>query len=162
MAKEISAGILPFRRRGALELLLAHPGGPYWTKKDAGAWTIPKGLVDPGEDLLAAALREFTEETGFVAEEPFIQLTPVKQKSGKIVHALACAGDFDPDKFVCNTFEIEWPPKSGKRKTFPEIDRVEWFGLPAARGKILGYQLPWLHELERVLAEPQGSRISGT
>ena len=150
MAKEISAGILPFRRRGALEVLLAHPGGPYWAKKDAGAWTIPKGLVDPGEELLAAALREFTEETGFVAHEPFVPLSPVRQKSGKVVHAFACEGDFDPGKLVCNTFEIEWPPKSGKRKSFPEIDRVAWLGLDAAREKILVYQLPWLDELEHI------------
>ena len=149
--KEISAGILPFRRNNELEVLLAHPGGPYWTRKDAGAWTIPKGLVDPGEDLLAAALREFTEETGFVAQEPFIALAPVKQKSGKLVHAFACAGDFDPSKLVCNTFEIEWPPKSGKRKSFPEIDHVAWFNLDTAREKILTYQLPWLEELEAKL-----------
>jgi predicted NUDIX family NTP pyrophosphohydrolase len=153
MAKEISAGILPFRQRNELEVLLAHPGGPYWAKKDAGAWTIPKGLVEPGEELRAAALREFTEETGFVAREPFIALTPVRQKSGKVVHAFACAGDFDPDKLVCNTFEIEWPPKSGKRKSFPEIDRAAWRGLDVAREKILAYQLPWLDELERKLAE---------
>ena len=150
--KEISAGILPFRRRGALEVLLAHPGGPYWAKKDVGAWTIPKGLVEPGEELLAAALREFTEETGFVAREPFIPLTPVKQKSGKVVHAFACEGEFDPKELTCNSFEIEWPPKSGKRKSFAEIDRVEWFGLPTARRKMLGYQLPWLVELEGKLA----------
>jgi predicted NUDIX family NTP pyrophosphohydrolase len=151
MAKETSAGILPFRRRSALEVLLAHPGGPYWAKKDAGAWTIPKGLVDHGEDLLTAALREFNEETGFVAHEPFIALAPVRQKSGKVVHAFACEGDFDPDKLVCNTFEIEWPPKSGKRQSFPEIDRVEWFGPDAARAKMLTYQRPWLKELEWVL-----------
>ena len=149
--KEISAGILPFRQAGDLEVMLAHPGGPYWTRKDAGAWTIPKGLVDPGEDLLAAALREFTEETGFLAYEPFIPLSPVKQKSGKLVHAFACAGDFDPSKLVCNTFEIEWPPKSGKRKSFPEIDHVAWFNLDTACEKILTYQLPWLEELEAKL-----------
>ena len=129
-------------------MLLAHPGGPYWAKKDAGAWTIPKGLVDPGEELLAAALREFTEETGFLAHEPFVPLSPVRQKSGKVVHAFACEGDFDPGKLVCNIFELEWPPKSGKRKSFPEIDRVEWFGLEAAREKMLTYQLPWLDEVE--------------
>jgi predicted NUDIX family NTP pyrophosphohydrolase len=150
---EISAGILPFRRRGELEVMLAHPGGPYWAKKDAGAWTIPKGLVDPGEDLLAAALREFTEETGFVAREPFIPLKPVKQKSGKTVHAFACAGDFDPGRLTGNTFEIEWPPRSSKKKSFPEIDRVEWFALPEARAKILTYQRPLLDELEAIFAK---------
>ena len=151
MAKEISAGILPFRRRDELEVLLAHPGGPYWAKKDAGAWTIPKGLVDPGEELLAAALREFTEETGFSAHEPFLALAPVKPEERQGVHAFACEGDFDPDKLVCNTFEIEWPPKSGKRKSFPEIDRVAWLGLDAARETIIAYQLPWLDELEKAL-----------
>jgi predicted NUDIX family NTP pyrophosphohydrolase len=151
MARQISAGILPFRKRSALEVLLAHPGGPYWARKDAGAWTIPKGLVDPGEELLAAALREFTEETGFTAHAPFIALAPVKQKSGKIVHAFACAGDFDPDKLACNMFEIEWPPRSRKRESFPEVDRVAWFGLDDAREKMLTYQLPWLDELERSL-----------
>jgi predicted NUDIX family NTP pyrophosphohydrolase len=151
MSKEISAGILPFRRHGKLEVLLAHPGGPYWAKKDAGAWTIAKGLADPGEDLLTTARREFTEETGFVAREPFIALKPVKQKSGKIVHAFACEGDFDPEKLTCNTFEIEWPQRSGKRKSFPEIDRVAWVGLDAAREKILTYQRPFLDELETTL-----------
>src|SRR2546423_12021979 len=151
---EISAGILLFRRRAEVEVLLAHPGGRYWAKKDAGAWTIPKGLIDPGEELLAAAVREFTEETGFVARQPFIPLAPVKQKSGKTVHAFVCEGDFDPEKLVCNTFEIEWPPRSGKRKSFPEIDRVEWLGFAAAREKILGYQRPFLDQLEEGLAKP--------
>jgi predicted NUDIX family NTP pyrophosphohydrolase len=162
MAKEISAGILPFRQRGALEVLLAHPGGPYWAKKDSGAWSIPKGLVDPGEALLAAARREFAEETGFAAHEPFIALSPVKQKSGKAVHAFACEGDFDPEKLVCNTFEIEWPPKSGKRESFPEVDRVAWFGMDAAREKILTYQRPFLDELEAMLpSASHGSPASG-
>ena len=150
---EVSAGILPFRRRGGFEVLLAHPGGPYWAKKDAGAWTIPKGLVGPGEELLAAALREFTEETGFVAREPFIALSPVKQKSGKTVHGFACAGDFDPATLVCNIFELEWPPRSGKRRSFSEIDRVEWLALFEARAKILTYQRPFLDELEKTVAE---------
>jgi predicted NUDIX family NTP pyrophosphohydrolase len=148
---EVSAGILPFRKRGAVEVLLAHPGGPYWARRDAGAWSIPKGLVEAGEELLAAALREFTEETGFVARGPFMPLVPVKQKSGKTVHAFACAGDFDPEKLVCEPFEMEWPPRSGKRKSFPEIDRVAWFGLAEARAKILTYQRPFLDELERGL-----------
>ncbi|MEA2870896.1 MAG: hypothetical protein QOH67_872 [Hyphomicrobiales bacterium] len=151
---EISAGILPFRRHGELAVLLAHPGGPYWAKKDAGAWTIPKGLVDPGEDLLAAALREFTEETGFVAGAPFLPLSPVRQTSGKTVHGFAAEGDFDPDNLTGNTFEMEWPPKSRKRVSFPEIDRVAWFGLPEARKKILAYQRPFLDELEAIVAKP--------
>jgi len=149
---EISAGILPFRRGGEVEVLLAHPGGPYWAKKDIGAWTIPKGLVDPGEELLAAARREFTEETGFVARAPFIPLSPVRQKSGKTVHAFACEGDFDPEQLTCNTFEIEWPPKSRKRQSFAEIDRVRWFGLAEACEKILAYQRAFLDELEETLA----------
>jgi predicted NUDIX family NTP pyrophosphohydrolase len=152
---EVSAGILPFRRHSGLQVLLAHPGGPYWARKDAGAWTIPKGLVDAGEDLLATAHREFTEETGFIAHAPFLPLAAVKQKSGKTVHSFACEGDFDPDALVCNTFEIEWPPKSGKRKSFPEIDRVAWFGLREAREKIIAYQRPFLDELEEVLAQAQ-------
>jgi predicted NUDIX family NTP pyrophosphohydrolase len=158
---EVSAGLLPFRRRETLEVLLAHPGGPYWARKDAGAWTIPKGLVDPGEELLAAALREFTEETGFAARAPFIPLSPVKQKSGKTVHAFACEGDYDPDKLVCEPFEMEWPPHSGKRRSFPEIDRVAWFALPQAAEKILGYQRPFLDELEASINAPHGSLTDG-
>jgi predicted NUDIX family NTP pyrophosphohydrolase len=149
----ISAGILAFRRRDKLEVLLAHPGGPYWAKKDAGSWTIAKGLRVPDEDLLATAQREFAEETGFVACGPFIPLTPVKQKSGKTVHGFASEGDFEPAELICNTFEIEWPPRSRKRQSFPEIDRVAWFGLPEAREKILAYQQPFLDELEAILAE---------
>ncbi|HMK78542.1 MAG TPA: NUDIX domain-containing protein [Xanthobacteraceae bacterium] len=144
---EVSAGLLVYRQTHAIEVLLAHPGGPFWAKKDAAAWTIPKGLVDPGEELLAAARREFTEETGFVAQAPFSPLAPVKQKSGKIVHAFACTGDFDPAGLTSNTFETEWPPRSGRRRSFPEIDRVAWFALAAAREKILAYQLPLLDQL---------------
>ena len=145
---EISAGLLVYRAR---EVLLAHPGGPYWAKKDAGAWTIPKGLVEPGDDLLATARREFTEETGFTARGPFVALAPVKQKSGKTVHAFACAGDFDPAESVSETFEIEWPPRSRKRESFPEVDRIAWFTLAQAGEKILGYQRPFLRELEGML-----------
>lgn len=149
---EISAGLLVYRNRGAVEVLLAHPGGPYWARKDAGAWTIPKGLVEPGDELLATAQREFTEETGFVAHGPFVPLAPVRQKSGKLVHAFACEGDFDPAAVISNTFEAEWPPKSGRLKTFPEVDRLGWFELAEAREKLLLYQHPFLPELERVLA----------
>src|SRR5216683_2380895 len=115
--REISAGILVFRRKGALEVLLAHPGGPFWAKKDDGAWTIPKGLVDPGEELAAAARREFTEETNLIAGGDLVALAPVNQKSGKVVHAFAVEADFELGAFSSNTFEIEWPPKSGKRQT---------------------------------------------
>src|SRR6202044_2233226 len=112
--REISAGILAFRRKGALEVLLAHPGGPFWAKKDDGAWTIPKGLVEPGDDLVATARREFTEETGLTAGDEIFALTPVNQRSGKVVHAFAFEADFALDAFASNTFEIEWPPRSGR------------------------------------------------
>jgi predicted NUDIX family NTP pyrophosphohydrolase len=146
--REISAGILAFRRKGALEVLLAHPGGPFWAKKDDGAWTIPKGLVGPGEDLTAAARREFTEETNLIAGGDLVALAPVNQRSGKVVHAFAVEADFELGAFSSNTFEIEWPPKSGKRQNFPEIDRIAYFALPAAKTKITAYQLPLLLELE--------------
>jgi predicted NUDIX family NTP pyrophosphohydrolase len=151
--KEISAGLLAFRRGGVtLKVLLAHPGGPFWAKKDDGAWTIPKGLVEPGDDLLAAARREFTEETGLTAEGEMFALTPVNQKSGKVVHAFAFEADFELSAFASNTFEIEWPPKSGRKQRFPEIDRVAYFALPAAREKIIAYQQPLLREFERRVA----------
>ena len=145
---QISAGILAFRRKPALEVLLAHPGGPFWAKKDDGVWTIPKGLVEPGEDLVAAARREFNEETNLTAEGELLALMPVNQKSGKLVHAFAVEADFELGAFSSNTFEIEWPPKSGKRQNFPEIDRIAYFALPAAKIKIIAYQLPLLLELE--------------
>ena len=146
---QISAGILAYRRRHELEVLLAHPGGPFWAKKDAAAWTIPKGLIEPGDDPIGAARREFKEETGFVAGGEMIELGPVRQKSGKLVHAFALDADFDLAGLASNTFEIEWPPKSGRRQTFPEIDRIAYFGLRVARVKILAYQLPLLSELEK-------------
>ena len=147
-----SAGLLAFRRRTEIEVLLAHPGGPFWAKKDDGVWTIPKGVAEGGAGLLANAQREFTEETNFVAEGEFIALSPVKQRSGKIVHAWAFEADFDLAEFASNTFEMEWPPKSGKRKSFPEIDRVAYFTLSAAMAKILPYQQPLLLELQRRIA----------
>jgi predicted NUDIX family NTP pyrophosphohydrolase len=149
---EISAGLLAFRRRSKQpEFLLAHPGGPFWAKKDAGAWTIPKGLVRADGDLLRGAQREFTEETSFTAHGPFIPLAPVKQKSGKTVHAFAFEADFDASQFFSNMFEMEWPPKSGKHKRFPEVDRLGWFDHDAALEKIIGYQRPFLLELARKL-----------
>jgi predicted NUDIX family NTP pyrophosphohydrolase len=150
-SKEISAGLLAFRRGNGLEVLLAHPGGPFWAKKDDGAWTIPKGLVGPGEDLLAAARREFTEETNLTARGEMIALAPVNQKNGKVVHAFAFEADFDLTGFVSNMFEIEWPPKSGRRQSFPEIDRIAYFAPAIAGVKILAYQLPLLRELEQRL-----------
>jgi predicted NUDIX family NTP pyrophosphohydrolase len=144
----ISAGILVFRRRQALEVLLAHPGGPFWAKKDAGAWTIPKGLVEPRADLIETARREFAEETNLLlADGDFTALAPVKQKSGKLVHAFAVEADLDLAQFASNTFEIEWPPKSGRRQAFPEIDRVAYFSVPDAMNKIIAYQRPLLSEL---------------
>ena len=148
---EISAGLLGYRRRDNVEFLLAHPGGPFWAKKDDGAWTIPKGLVRP-DDLLAGALREFTEETGLSATAPFLQLKPVRQKSGKTVHGFAFEADLDLAAFASNTFEMEWPPRSGRRKEFPEIDRIGWFGVDEAMKKIIAYQTPFLIELLEKLA----------
>jgi len=145
---EISAGLLAFRRRSGLEVLLAHPGGPFWVKKDDGAWTIPKGLAEPGIDLLATAQREFTEETNLNAAGNFMPMAPVKQKAGKLVHAFAFEADFDLATFASNTFEIEWPPRSGRRQSFPEIDRIAYFALSIAMRKIIAYQQPLLRELE--------------
>jgi predicted NUDIX family NTP pyrophosphohydrolase len=153
---EMSAGLVVFRRVNELEVLLGHPGGPYWAKKDDGAWTIPKGLVEPGDDLIATARREFTEETNLTADcgntDDLIALAPVKQKSGKIVHAFAFEADLDLAPFASNAFEIEWPPQSGRRQSFPEIDRIAYSALPAAMTKILTYQRPLLIELRQRLA----------
>jgi predicted NUDIX family NTP pyrophosphohydrolase len=149
---QISAGILAFRRKPTLEVLLAHPGGPFWAKKDDGVWTIPKGLVEPGDDLVATARREFTEETNLTAKGELFALAPVNQKSGKVVHAFTVEEDFELGAFASNTFEIEWPPQSGRRQSFPEIDRIAYFALPAAKIQIVAYQLPLLLELEKRLA----------
>ena len=149
---DISAGLLVFRRSPELEVLLAHPGGPFWARKDDGAWTIPKGVVETGADLLATAQREFTEETNLLAEGPFLALMPAKQKSGKLVHAFACEADLDLATFASNTFEMEWPPRSGRSRSFPEIDRIAYFALPAAMTKIIEYQQPFLRELEAKIA----------
>jgi predicted NUDIX family NTP pyrophosphohydrolase len=149
---DISAGLLAYRRRNEIEFLLAHPGGPFWARKDDGAWTIPKGLVRP-DDLLAGALREFHEETGLTAREPFMPLKPVRQKSGKTVHGFAFEADLDLTNFSSNTFEMEWPPRSGKRKQFPEIDRIDWFGAQQAMKKLIAYQRPFLTELLEKLAK---------
>jgi predicted NUDIX family NTP pyrophosphohydrolase len=147
---EVSAGILAFRHNRGLELLLAHPGGPYWRNRDAGAWSIPKGMVESG-DVLACAKREFNEETGFTATGNFIPLTPIRQKSGKTVHAFAVEGDFDLSAFASNEFEMEWPPGSGRRARFPEVDRVAYFKVAMARRKILPAQRPFIDELVKLL-----------
>ena len=148
-SRDISAGILAFRRNAGLEVLLAHPGGPFWAKKDEGAWTIPKGLVEAGDNLTTTARREFREETNLTVAGELIALSPVNQKSGKTVHAFAVDADIDLNRFASNEFEIEWPPKSGQRRRFPEIDRVAYFALPIAKMKILAYQRPLLDDLER-------------
>jgi predicted NUDIX family NTP pyrophosphohydrolase len=147
-----SAGVVLFRRRSAgLDVLLAHPGGPYFARKDAGHWSIPKGEVEPGEELLTVARREFEEETGSPAPAgPAIPLGSIVQKGGKTVHAWGLEGDLDPAGAVSNTFETEWPPRSGTRRTFPEIDRVAWFDLPEARRRIKSTQIPLLDRLEAV------------
>ena len=150
---EISAGLLVFRRRNEPEVLLAHPGGPFWAKKDDGAWTIPKGLVQADADLFATAQREFTEETNLTAAGDFIPLEPVKQRSGKMVHAWACEADLDLAAFASNSFEIEWPPRSGRRRSFPEIDRIAYFALPVAMTKVVPYQRPFLNELQAKIKE---------
>lgn len=136
---------------GSLRVLLAHPGGPLFRKKDEGAWTIPKGEIEPGEDLLDAARREFSEETGIVATPPFIALMPVTQKGGKIVHAWAFEGQCDPRAIASNTFTIEWPPHSGRQQEFPEIDRAEFFDTAAARRKIKAAQAAFIDQLEETL-----------
>ena len=147
---KISAGILLFRvRREKLELLLVHPGGPLWRNKDDGAWTIPKGEIDPGEDALDAAQREFAEETGSTVAGPFIELVPVRLKSGKTVRAWACEGDLDPAQIRSNTFRMEWPPRSGKEREFPEIDRAEFFDVDEARKKLNPGQAPLVDDLLR-------------
>jgi predicted NUDIX family NTP pyrophosphohydrolase len=150
MAKKNSAGLLLYRLSASgIELLLVHPGGPFWTKKDAGAWSIPKGEFEAGEDPLEAAKREFKEETGFAVEGNFIELTPVKQPGGKIVYAWAVMGDCEAESIKSNTFSLEWPPRSGKRNEFPEVDRAGWFTPEVAREKILKGQLNFLEEIKR-------------
>jgi predicted NUDIX family NTP pyrophosphohydrolase len=148
-----SAGLLMFRRRGAtVEVLLAHPGGPFWSRRDAASWTLPKGEIDEGEDPLAAARREFEEETGFASVPPFLPLGELKQKSGKRITAWAFEGDADPQQLVSNPFEMEWPPRSGRMQSFPEIDRVGWFGLEEARARLLAGQAPFIDALESLLS----------
>jgi predicted NUDIX family NTP pyrophosphohydrolase len=152
-----SAGILLFRRTGGdaaqeLEVLLVHPGGPFWARRDAGAWSIPKGEVDAGEEERACALRELEEETGAafrdVAPDALVPLGEVRQKSGKVVSAWALEGDLDADAIACSTtFELEWPPRSGRLQTFPEVDRAGWFALDAAREKLLPAQAPFVDRL---------------
>ena len=150
-----SAGILAYRRVGGrLEVLLVHPGGPFWRNKDAGAWSIPKGEIGAGEDPLACARRELKEEIGLAFDGPVTPLAPVRQKGGKLVRAWAAQTDFEPSALVSNVFEMEWPPKSGTRVSFPEVDRAEWFDLDRAREKINAAQAVLLDSLADVDAGP--------
>ena len=157
MASRVSAGILLYRRRPGLEVLLAHPGGPLFARKDAGHWTIPKGEVEPGEELLAVARREFEEETGHPPPDgATIELGSIVQKGGKVVHAWAIEGDLDPANAVSNSFELSWPPGTGLRQLFPEIDRVEWFDLNEARRRVKETQIPLIDRLEASLRRAGG------
>lgn len=143
-----SAGLLLHRRRaGQLEIFLVHPGGPLWAKKDLGAWSIPKGELEEDEDPLAAAIREFAEETGLTLDGPFEPLAPQRLKSGKIILAWAVEGDADPDALRSNSFSMEWPPRSGRRQEFPEVDRAAWFSVEEARRRINAGQVGFVDEL---------------
>jgi predicted NUDIX family NTP pyrophosphohydrolase len=156
--KRVSAGLLMFRRRHSeVEVLLAHPGGPFWRKKDLGAWSIPKGEYTEGETALAAAKREFEEETGIKPAGEFMPLDEIKQPSGKIITAWAFEGDCSPSEIHSNHFSMEWPPKSGKTQEFPEIDRAAWFSLEDARARILKGQVGFL---DRLVARLQSSTIA--
>jgi predicted NUDIX family NTP pyrophosphohydrolase len=154
-----SAGILLYRyREDGIEVFLVHPGGPFWAKKDLGAWSIPKGELEESDDSdpLRAARREFEEETGVVIQGEFVPLAPVKLKSGKVVLAWLLEGDLDPEAVRSNTFSIEWPPHSGKQAEFPEIDRAAFFSLEEAQRRIHPGQAPFLAELESRLGENTG------
>jgi predicted NUDIX family NTP pyrophosphohydrolase len=149
-----SAGVLVWRRQDdGIEVFLVHPGGPFWAKKDAHAWSIPKGEIEPGEEAFAVALREFGEETGQTIAGGFIALPRLKQKSGKLLHAWAVEGEVDAARVVSNEFELEWPPRSGRKQLFPEIDRAAWFPLAEARERLHAGMAPILDELARVLGQ---------
>lgn len=151
-----SAGLLMYRRHQAtLEVLLVHPGGPYWSKKIWRAWSIPKGEIDPGEDPFAAAQREFQEETGLTPSGTFLALEPVKQASGKLVMAWAFEGDCDPALVKSNLFTLEWPPKSGQMKEFPEVDQAAWFSLEEAEKRIIKAQANFLSQLVQHVMQPE-------
>jgi predicted NUDIX family NTP pyrophosphohydrolase len=155
--KKTSAALLPFRiRNGTLEVMLVHPGGPFWAKKDLGAWSLPKGELEPNEDPLLAARREFAEETGFTAGGDFIPLGSCRQPGGKTVVAWAFRGDFDAEAVRSNTFTIEWPPRSGKQREFPEIDRAGWFSISEAHSRILPGQAPFLDVLVKLVDHRDG------
>ena len=167
MAKKndrVSAGLLMYRLRGQeVQLFLVHPGGPYFARKDQGAWTIPKGEYGPEEEPLAAARREFQEETGFTPGTAFLELGSIRQAGGKLVTAWAFAGDCDPSALVSNTCMIEWPPRSGRQLAIPEVDRGAWFSLPEARLSIKSTQVPFLDRLLSALeTEPGPTEVATT
>ncbi len=153
MKTAASAGLLLYRRQNGLEVLLAHPGGPYWRNKDSGSWTVPKGEIHEGEDPYAAAVREFEEETGFRPQRDAFSLGSLRQAGGKLVYVWAIECDWDPATLVSNSFSMEWPPRSGRTQNFPEIDRAAWFDPSAAREKILKSQSEFLYRLEQALRE---------
>jgi predicted NUDIX family NTP pyrophosphohydrolase len=159
MTQKISAGILLYRARGgAIEVFLVHPGGPYWHGKDVGAWSIPKGELEAGDEPLATARREFEEETGSPVSGEFVPLAPLKQPSGKLVHAWAVSGHIDASSITSNTFSMEWPPRSGKFAQFPEVDRGGWFTIPIAKEKIQSGQRGFIDQLQELLAPRRGPK----
>jgi predicted NUDIX family NTP pyrophosphohydrolase len=154
MAKKVSAGILLYRRTTRLEVFLVHPGGPFWAKKDLGSWSLPKGELEEGEDPLERAKLELAEETGFHVDGEFRPLTAQKQPSGKTIHAWSIEGDCDPAHLRSNTFSVEWPPKSGQHREFPEVDRAAWFDVPEALRRVTPGQAEFIEELARLLGLP--------
>ena len=153
MAKKSSAGLVLYRHRDEVEVFLVHPGGPFWAKKDTGAWSVPKGEIAAGEEPLEAAKREFVEETGFKIDGEFRRLDPLKQAGGKIVQAWTIEADCDPARLCSNRFSLEWPPKSGQTREFPEVDRCGWFTIAEARTKILAAQTGFLDQLVALLTQ---------
>ncbi len=160
-ARRKSAGILLYRRdgKGAVSVLLGHPGGPYWARKDAGAWMVPKGAMEAGEQPLDAALREFSEEVGPVPPGTPVPLKIVRQNGGKLVEVFALEGDFDVATLASNAFELEWPPRSGTMRSYPELDEIEWMGMAEARRRILASQQPLIDALEGLLAGAAGESV---
>jgi predicted NUDIX family NTP pyrophosphohydrolase len=151
VAKKRSAGLLVYRRRDTVEVFLVHPGGPFWAKKDAGSWSLPKGEFEEGEDPLEAAKREFVEETGFEVEGAFHPLEPLTQPGGKVIHAWAIESDCDAEQIRSSVFTMEWPPKSGRMQAFPEVDRAAWFTLDEARKRLLAGQTNFIDQLSASL-----------
>ena len=160
MPQQHSAGILLYRRgKKGVEVLLGHPGGPYWARKDAGAWMVPKGALEAGESSLQAALREFAEEVGPVPPGTPVVLRTVRQNGGKLVDVFALEGEFDPTQLASAEFELEWPPRSGRMRRFPELDQVEWMGMEDARTRILASQQPLLDALDGLLARTAREQV---